>query len=94
MTSKVEKILSYVFVDLGMTGRSELGWHINVRYLIPTYGHITARQFADWVMLSDDTNPNAYTEGELSIHSKIVAKFTEIFEGDVADCAQFHEDRD
>ena len=78
-------------VTQGLTGRSERGWPINITYLIPTSGTMTASQFAEWAMLSDDSNPNHYTLGQQKILSSIEARFKNLFGSEPVECGQFHD---
>ncbi|MXP08938.1 hypothetical protein [Pseudoblastomonas halimionae] len=88
---QVEKLLDEVFVTQGLTGRSERGDHINVLHIIPTSGTMTARQFTEWAMISDDSNPNNYSSGQQKIASTIKSRFLEIFGIGAVDCSRFHE---
>ncbi len=51
--------MHYVCVDHGYCGSVINGQSTHVTDFIPEYGHVSASEFAEWVMLADDCGPDS-----------------------------------
>ena len=74
-----------VCVGLGYCGTMKNGKPLHVDDFIPSSGMVTAEQFAEWVILADDCNPNLAP----SEHKKMIrAAFIECMGSDVVDATR------
>jgi hypothetical protein len=79
------RLQNKVCVGLGYCGTEKNGKPLHVDDIIPSYGMVTAEQFAEWVILADDLNPNlAPTE-----HKKMMrAAFIDCMGAEVVDASR------
>lgn len=74
------RLQNKVCVGLGYCGTVKNGKTLHVDDIIPSYGMVTAEQFAEWVILADDLNPNLAP----SEHKKMIrAAFIEFMGADL-----------
>ena len=60
MTTKpgYDALMEQVCVGFGLCGCIKNGRPLHVRHFIPSAGPVSADQFAEWVFLADNINPN------------------------------------
>lgn len=80
--SPYEALMHDVCVGLGYCGCIKHDRPMHVDFLIPPYGPVTADQFAEWVILADNMNPN--TDGH---KTEIREAFLKHMGGEIADAA-------
>lgn len=79
------RLMDKVCVGLGYCGCVKNGKPLHVDDIIPSYGMVTADQFAEWVILADNLNPNlAPTEYKKMMR----AAFIECMGADVVDASR------
>lgn len=79
------RLQNKVCVGLGYCGTIKNGRPLHVDDFIPSYGMVTAEQFAEWVILADNVNPNLAP----SEHKKMIrAAFIECMGNDVVDATR------
>jgi len=57
--NRYRKLMHYVCVDHGYCGSVVDGKPSHVDDFIPDFGHVSAQQFAEWVMLADGCGPSS-----------------------------------
>ncbi len=77
-----EALMEDVYVGLGYCGCIKRDRPMHDDFLIPPYGPVTADQFAEWVILADNMNPN--TDGH---KTEIRQAFVKHMGGEVVDAA-------
>ena len=82
-----DALMDEVCVGLGFCGCIKRGRPLHVDRFIPTSGPVRADQFAEWVFLADDMNPNSKPERWEKIRAKIEAAFFRHMGGDVVDAS-------
>lgn len=83
--SGYDALMDRVCVGLGLCGCIKNGRRLHVRDLLPPTGPVTADQFAEWVLLADNMNPNL--ERWLGLKQKVKAAFVEYMGGEVVDAS-------
>jgi hypothetical protein len=80
-----DALMDEICVGLGFCGCIKDGRPLHVRQFIPSKGPVTADQFAEWVFLADDMNPNAEPKRWESLKEKIKRAFVRHMGADVVD---------
>lgn len=70
-----DALMDEVCVGLGFCGCIKRGRPLHVDRFIPSSGPVRADQFAEWVFLADDMNPNSKPERWEKIRAKIEGAF-------------------
>ena len=79
------RLMNKVCVGLGFCGCMKNDKPLHVDDFIPPYGMVTADQFAEWVILADNLNPNLAP----SEHMRAIrAAFIECMGADVVDATR------
>lgn len=82
-----DALMDEVCVGLGFCGCIKRGRPLHVSRFIPSSGPVRADQFAEWVFLADDMNPNSKPERWEKIRAKIEDAFVRHMGGAVADAS-------
>ena len=56
--NRYDALLDFVCIKHGFCGCVKNGKRLHVNHFTPSSGPVTAAQFAEWVLLADDVNPN------------------------------------
>ena len=80
-----DALMDEVCVGLGFCGCIKRGRPLHVGRFIPSSGPVRADQFAEWVFLADDMNPNSKPERWEKVKAKIEAAFVRHMGADVVD---------
>jgi hypothetical protein len=86
--SGFDALMDEVCVGLGFCGCIKRGRPLHVSRFVPSSGPVRADQFAEWVFLADDMNPNSRPERWEKIRAKIEDAFVRHMGGDVVDASQ------
>jgi hypothetical protein len=91
-----DALMDEVCVGLGFCGCIKRGRPLHVGRFIPSSGPVRADQFAEWVFLADDMNPNSKPERWEKIRAKIEAAFVRHMGSDVVDAGllRYSDDED
>lgn len=68
-------LMDEICVGLGFCGCIKNGKPLRVAHFIPSKGPVTADQFAEWVFLADDMNPNSEPKRWENLKDKIKRAF-------------------
>lgn len=82
-----DALMDEVCVGLGFCGCIKRGRPLHVSRFIPSSGPVRADQFAEWVFLADDMNPNSRPERWEKIRAKVEDAFVRHMGGDVVDAS-------
>ena len=83
-----DALMERVCVGLGFCGTIKNRQPLHVDLIIPPSGPVTAEQFAEWVFLADNVNPNSASERWQKLKGQIRAAFIEHMGGEVVDAAE------
>jgi hypothetical protein len=80
-----DALMDEICVDLGFCGSIKDGKPLHVARFIPSRGPVTAEQFAEWVFLADDMNPNSEPKRWENLRDKIKHAFVRHMGAEVVD---------
>lgn len=86
-----DALMTFTCVRMGYCGCIKNEQAFDVTLLIPDRGVVTADQFAEWVLLADNTNPN--TECRSNIRKAIRDSFVEHMGSEVVDASRLQYTR-
>lgn len=89
-----DALMTFVCVDLGYCGCVKNEQAFDVTLLIPECGIVTADQFADWVFLADNQNPNVDRNGWLNQKKAIRDAFVKHMGSEIVDASRLQFTRD
>lgn len=96
MTSETgfDALMTFTCVNYGYCGCVKKEQAFNVTLLIPECGVVTAHQFADWVFLADNQNPNTDSRVWLKHKKALRDAFVEHMGSEVVDASRLQYTRD
>lgn len=90
MTNEVgfDALMTFTCTEMGYCGCIKNNNTLHITLLIPDSGLVTANQFADWVLLADNVNPNVENDNWLHHKDMLKAKFIEYMGADTVEASK------